>query len=110
MTYSACDFADDVCASARDIGVRIDDVPEGEAGIPILASRIIEKMTSQHLALRAIVAALDGERNRFGKLEDYTTNGEPLRLLAVKYGTQGASDNIEQAVNVARAVIGEVTP
>lgn len=56
-------------------------------------------------ALRAIALALDGKRNRFGKLEGYTTEREPLRLLAVHYGTPGAFDNIEQVVYVARAAL-----
>lgn len=61
--------------------------------------------------LTAIESALDGERNRFGKLEHYTCrDAEPLRLLAVKYGTPGARDVIEQAVQVARAVLAKVSP
>lgn len=56
-------------------------------------------------ALEAIAQALDGERNRFGKLEIDRRQAEPLRLLAVQYQTPGARDTIDQSVNVARAAI-----
>lgn len=59
-------------------------------------------------ALRAIESALDGKRNRFGKLEHYTCRDtEPLRLLAVKYDVGGSVDVIEQAVKVAAAAIAK---
>jgi len=56
-------------------------------------------------ALCAIVQALDGTRNRFGKLETECRQGEDLRKLAVLYKVGGSYDAIEQAVKVAKAVL-----
>jgi len=56
-------------------------------------------------ALQAIAAGLDGTRNRFGKLEAFTTDCEPLRALRMHYATGPCQDNIEGAVHVARAVL-----
>lgn len=59
--------------------------------------------------VKAVEAALDGKRNRFGKLESYTCRDpELLRVLAVKYDVGGSTDFIEQAVKVARAIVAKV--
>ena len=61
-------------------------------------------------AIKAVITALDVPRNRMGKLDGDCLSGEPLRELAVRYGTPGARDNAEQAVNVLRAVLATADP
>lgn len=53
----------------------------------------------------AIIEALDVPRNRFGKLDGDLRSADRLRQWAVKLDIGGASDRVDQAVKVMRAVM-----
>jgi hypothetical protein len=59
-------------------------------------------------ALQAIALALDGERDRLGRLQNHTTNNEPLRALRIKLECGMCVDNIDGSVHVARAVLARI--
>lgn len=58
--------------------------------------------------LGAIVTALDGERDRYGRLAPTHENvlrKERLRQYAMQFKVGGCVDTIDQAVKVGRAVL-----
>lgn len=91
------------------IAVDVGDVPAGLNETQFLL-RLARHLRFHEMSLPMIATALNLSRNRFGKLE-VTPGGTPafraqeeIRKLAIKYGTPGAEDAVDQLVKTINAM------